>query len=109
MDQAFSLLQEHDCVLGPATDGGYYLVGQQSPGHPIFTSIEWSRAGVLHQTAERIAACHARLALLSPWYDVDTLDDLTVLRGHLRALHQAGVLVRLNATETILNEDTALK
>ena len=109
VNRAFSLLDEHDCVLGPATDGGYYLVGQQSPGSPIFAFIEWSRAGVLHQTAERIAACHARLALLSPWYDVDTLNDLPVLRGHLRAMHQAGVSVCLDATETILNEGTALK
>ena len=109
IQKAFSLLEEHDCVLGPATDGGYYLVGQRSPGFPIFASIEWSRAGVLHQTAERIAACHARLALLSPWYDIDTLDDLTVLRGHLRAMRQAGISVRLDATETILNEGTAWK
>jgi len=106
VNRAFTLLEETDCVLGPATDGGYYLVGQQSPGFPIFASIEWSSSGVLHQTAERIAACHARLALLSPWYDVDTLNDLTMLRGHLRALHQAGVAVRLDATETILNEET---
>ena len=109
IDKAFSLLEEHDCVLGPATDGGYYLVGQQSPGFPIFDSIEWSRAGVLSQTAERIAACHARLALLSPLYDVDTLDDLTMLQGHLRAMHETGVSVGLHATETILNEGTALK
>ena len=109
VNRAFSLLEETDCVLGPATDGGYYLVGQQSPGYPIFSSIEWSRAGVLRQTAERIAACHARLALLSPWYDVDTLNDLTVLQGHLLAMHQAGVSVCLHATETILNEGTALK
>ena len=109
VNEAFSLLEEHDCVLGPATDGGYYLVGQQAPGHPIFASIAWSRAGVLHQTAERIAACHARLALLSPWYDVDTLNDLTMLRGHLRAMRQAGVSAGLNATETILNECAALR
>ena len=97
-------------MLGPATDGGYYLLGQQSPGFPIFDSIEWSRAGVLHQTVERIAACHARLALLSPWYDVDTLNDLTMLEGHLHAMHQAGdASVRLVATETILNEDTVQK
>jgi hypothetical protein len=64
---------------------------------------------VLHQTVDRIAACDARLALLSPWYDVDTLDDLRVLKGHLHAMRQAGVSIRLNATDPILNEGTARK
>jgi len=100
VEQAFFELADHDCVLGPATDGGYYLVGQRTPGIPIFDRIEWSGVDVLSQTVERIASCQARLALLSPWYDVDTLSDLKLLRGHLQAMHQAGVPVRLTARNT---------
>jgi glycosyltransferase A (GT-A) superfamily protein (DUF2064 family) len=45
----------------------------------------------LEATIEQLQAASARLALLPPWYDVDTVDDWTMLRGHVRAMRLAGV------------------
>jgi hypothetical protein len=95
VEEAFARLAETDVVLGPATDGGYYLVGQRKTCHAIFEEIDWSESAVLSQTVERIAACKATLSLLTPWYDIDTTDDLAILQGHLAAMEQAGMVVDL--------------
>ncbi|MBW3541398.1 MAG: TIGR04282 family arsenosugar biosynthesis glycosyltransferase [Planctomycetes bacterium] len=86
IQRAFELLTRHDCVLGPATDGGYYLVGLKGRTPHVFEGIEWSSCRVLSQTVERVAECGASLEMLPPWYDVDTLDDVEFLRGHLAAI-----------------------
>ncbi len=87
---ALGLLQSHDCVLGPATDGGYYLLGLRKL-LPIFNAVDWSTPRVLDQTVAHLENCQASLFLLPPWYDVDTLADLPLLKGHLRALsHSEG-------------------
>lgn len=78
------------CVLGPATDGGYYLVGLRERLLPIFSGIEWSTPQVLRQTVARLSESGATLALLPPWYDVDGPDDVELLRGHLEALQTSG-------------------
>lgn len=88
--QAFDALESADVVLGPATDGGYYLIGCAGHVPPIFDDIAWSGPRVLAQTTTRLAEAGLRLALLPPWYDVDTLDDWQMLRGHLAALTLAG-------------------
>jgi rSAM/selenodomain-associated transferase 1 len=85
VDKAFQLLNLSDCVLGPATDGGYYLLGLRKP-LPIFAGIGWSSPQVLSQTVARLASIPARLRLLPPWYDVDQAEDLDLLRGHIQAL-----------------------
>lgn len=112
--QAFRELERADVVLGPATDGGYYLIGLARRLPPIFDGISWSGPQVLAETVARLAThrshlaprdvlSHAeredygstspewRLALLPPWYDVDTLDDWRMLQGHLAALQRAGI------------------
>lgn len=86
VEQAFALLQEVDCVVGPARDGGYYLIGQCGVCRPIFDRIDWSTPRVLAQTVDRVAESGARLGVLPPWYDVDTPEDWQFLVGHLRAL-----------------------
>jgi hypothetical protein len=100
--QAFDRLKSHDCVLGPATDGGYYLIGQSRRTWPIFDGIDWSSRRVLQQTVARVAESGAGLALLTPWYDVDTADDLELLRGHLQAMHAADIPVVAPCTESCL-------
>ncbi|NNL30463.1 MAG: DUF2064 domain-containing protein, partial [Gemmatimonadetes bacterium] len=77
VDEAFRLLRDHDVVVGPATDGGYYLVGLTRPRPELFAGIEWSTPRVLPQTLERIAARRLTVALLTAKSDVDTADDLT--------------------------------
>jgi rSAM/selenodomain-associated transferase 1 len=88
--RAFAELGAADVVLGPATDGGYYLVGLTPAAPPLFDGIDWGGPDVLRQTVERLEGRRSRLALLPPWYDVDTLDDWRMLRGHLAALARAG-------------------
>jgi rSAM/selenodomain-associated transferase 1 len=87
---AFQALERCDVVLGPATDGGYYLLGVQRAHPELFQDIDWSTSAVLAQTAARCRQARLRLALLPPWYDVDEIDDLNFLLGHTRALAQAG-------------------
>nr|AUN35796.1 hypothetical protein [uncultured bacterium] len=83
VEQALQLLVDHDCVLGPAADGGYYLVGQRNVSLPIFDDINWGSHRVFEQTLEHIKQCGATLALLPEWYDVDTIEDLDRLRREL--------------------------
>jgi uncharacterized protein len=106
VEQAFGSLQEAECVVGPAMDGGYYLIGQRGRGRPIFDGIEWSTARVLEQTVARVKDCGARLAVLPPWYDVDTPADWQMLIGHLRALQLAGLPLPESAISHWLRLDT---
>lgn len=92
IQQAFTALDEGaDVVLGPATDGGYYLLGCGQRVPPIFDGISWGSCRVLSETVARLSDATWRLALLPAWYDVDTPDDWTMLCGHLAALRCAGV------------------
>jgi hypothetical protein len=78
MAEAFQLLRQHDLVLGPALDGGYYLIGLRRLIPELFTGIPWSTAEVLQQTitiAKRLGLAVAKLPLLS---DVDRPEDLSV-------------------------------
>jgi rSAM/selenodomain-associated transferase 1 len=75
--QAFAALKTAPLCLGPAPDGGFYLLGLSQPlPHGIFEAVPWGSAEVLTRT---LANCEARglhPQLLAPWPDVDTLPDL---------------------------------
>ena len=86
---AFDLLQGNDVVLGPSTDGGYYLVGVSQPAPEIFKRVKWSTPKVLSQTIDRIQHAGKTLGLLPLWFDVDTPDDLDLLLAHARATQLA--------------------
>lgn len=73
---ALSSLEDHDLVVGPATDGGYYLIGTCEPRPDLFHDMEWSTDDVLSETLRRADEQHLRVALLEPRTDVDTVDDL---------------------------------
>lgn len=77
--QALALLDTHDVVLGPALDGGYYLIGLTQPRPELFTDIAWSTDRVLAATQEKTAGLGLKTALLPPWRDVDTIEDLRAL------------------------------
>jgi rSAM/selenodomain-associated transferase 1 len=66
-------------VLGPATDGGYYLIGLKHPHRQLFHEIDWSTERVYRQTAERAASIGLELVTLPPWYDVDDAASLSWL------------------------------
>ena len=75
--QAFALLQHRDVVLGPAEDGGYYLIGlRKLPVPQLFQDITWSTATVLEQTLERVQAARFSYGLVEKRRDIDTVDDL---------------------------------
>ena len=72
-----------DLVLGPAEDGGYYLIGVRADHPPLFAGVPWSTPAVLEITRDRAAAAGLSATLLSPWFDVDTGADLERLRADL--------------------------
>jgi rSAM/selenodomain-associated transferase 1 len=87
---AFLCLEGRDVVLGPATDGGLYLIGVRRTAPPILEGIDWDSPYVLSQAIDRLAETDRSLALLPPWYTVTRPDDLRMLAGHLRAMRRAG-------------------
>ena len=74
--QALRALADHDAVLGPATDGGYYLLGLRSPEPAVFEGIAWSTGLVADQTRARLRDAGLSWAELDPLADVDTEQDL---------------------------------
>lgn len=85
VDDAFAMLLDRDVVVGPAVDGGYYLIGQRTECRDLFSEVEWSSGRVLEQTLANVQSCNASLSLLPVWYDIDTIDDARMLHAHLRA------------------------
>jgi uncharacterized protein len=78
IDAAFALLDSCEYVLGPATDGGYYLIGCRAPSFDpvVFHDIDWGTSTVLSATLERIASIGGTVALLPERYDLDVVEDL---------------------------------
>jgi rSAM/selenodomain-associated transferase 1 len=86
LKQAITRLDGADVVLGPSEDGGYYLIGLTQPQPELFQDIEWSTEQVTAQTLARAEAMGLSVALLPPWYDVDTAADLDRLQAELATL-----------------------
>ncbi len=76
LEEAFDALERADLVLGPALDGGYYLLALRQPHAGLFEGIAWSTSTVREQTEERARSAGLRVHTLSPLRDVDTLEDL---------------------------------
>jgi uncharacterized protein len=74
-------------VLGPASDGGYYLLGLTQAHPRIFDDVEWSTSRVAEQTLERAREIGLDVHVLPPWYDVDDIDALRILHAELNAGH----------------------
>jgi hypothetical protein len=81
-DAAEALLADvADLVLGPAHDGGYYLIGVRAPVPALLADVPWSTEVVLDETLRRAHAAGMRVRLLAPLSDVDTWDDAVALRA----------------------------
>jgi rSAM/selenodomain-associated transferase 1 len=78
IDQALALLDSCEWVLGPASDGGYYLIGCRAPAFDsvVFADMEWGSSSVLQETLARIAASQQTVAMLPERYDIDVEADL---------------------------------
>ena len=70
-------------VLGPASDGGYYLIGLKHPHQRLFAQIEWGTETVFDRTCERAAEVGLATTLLPEWYDIDDVETLAWLRDEL--------------------------
>lgn len=70
-------------VLGPAEDGGYYLIGMTQPHAALFRDISWSSGAVAAETRARADAARLRLTEFEPWYDVDDPASLDRLAAAL--------------------------
>ena len=75
LDEAFELLDDSDFVIGPATDGGYYLLGMNRFAPEVFQGIEWSTDTVFRETVARIRQSGADYEVLPLLSDVDEIGD----------------------------------
>jgi rSAM/selenodomain-associated transferase 1 len=80
--QAFDQLLSHELVVGPADDGGYYLLGMNKLQPELFADKAWSTASVLPDTLADAARLGLRVAQLPTLHDVDSAQDLATWRGH---------------------------
>ena len=115
VEEAFEALDRHDVVLGPADDGGYYLIGLGGADEPgrrrnaasrydrLFESIPWGTGRVLQQTRAAIRASGLSCYELPPWHDVDRPADLDRLAREIRALRAGGDHLTGRCTETALD------
>jgi hypothetical protein len=74
-------------VLGPAHDGGYYLLGLKHAHRRMFEDIDWSTSRVARQTLERAAEIGLPVHVLPTWYDVDDVEGLRTLHAELCRAH----------------------
>lgn len=81
--RSLALLKTHDVVLGPAVDGGYYLIGLNRLYAPLFENIPWSTAQVLERTQAIAHQSNLSVALLDPLSDIDRPEDLPLWNAHL--------------------------
>jgi glycosyltransferase A (GT-A) superfamily protein (DUF2064 family) len=83
--QALSALRQPGdrMVLGPASDGGYYLIGAKNPHRHVFAEIRWGTDTVARCTLDRAAEIGLPATLLPEWYDIDDLKTLAWLREEL--------------------------
>ena len=81
--EAYDALAVYDVVLGPAEDGGYYLVGTSRFVPDLWRDIKWGSSRVLDQSTEALSRAGRSFHLLPPWYDVDTGEDLERLAKEL--------------------------
>ena len=84
-----------DRLLGALPEDRHWLIGfrgsvPSEARSAIFEGVDWSTAAVLAQSVERVTGAGLSLTLLPVWYDIDSADDVEMLRGHLKAMAAAG-------------------
>ena len=85
VEQAVAALRQPGdrVVFGPASDGGYYLIGLKRPHAGLFQDIVWSTPTVLERSLERAASIGLPAFLLPTWYDVDEAETFAMLEAEL--------------------------
>ena len=90
LKRAFQMLKHRDVVIGPAFDGGYYLIGLRQPNPALFERVSWGSSTVFEETLDAVAREKLTLSLLPPWYDVDDPASLRFFAACNRARGMAG-------------------
>ncbi|MFA9479714.1 TIGR04283 family arsenosugar biosynthesis glycosyltransferase [Phycisphaerales bacterium AB-hyl4] len=88
IDQAFAAIKDHDAVIGPASDGGYYLLGLGKPNAALFADIDWGTDRVRAQTQAIASQLGLFVAMLPEKHDIDEPDDLVLLPNIEQMLSQ---------------------
>jgi rSAM/selenodomain-associated transferase 1 len=89
-------------VLGPAEDGGYYLIGLRRAHRRLFEDIAWSTPQVFGQTEERARELGLAVTQLPMWYDVDDRSTLQRLRSELRRTNGGPAIYPASYTSALL-------
>lgn len=85
LEAARAALEDADAVIGPADDGGFYLLGLRSCPAGLLADLPWSASDTFTRTVERLRERGLRAHVLEPWFDVDRVEDLDRLRAALRS------------------------
>ncbi|MEJ7694110.1 TIGR04282 family arsenosugar biosynthesis glycosyltransferase [Daejeonella sp.] len=83
IDESFRQLEYHDIVIGPAEDGGYYLIAMKSLHEDLFRNMVWSTSEVLKDTLSRCRDLNLSVYCLQEFNDIDTEADLIKASGKL--------------------------
>ncbi|MEK9629619.1 MAG: TIGR04282 family arsenosugar biosynthesis glycosyltransferase [Nitrospinota bacterium] len=86
-----ALASEKELVLGPSTDGGYYLIAMTGKISEVFSRVSWGTENVLDETLKTVKKDNITLDLLPVWYDVDYPEDLKFLKTHLGLVVHSGL------------------
>ncbi|MBT5549804.1 MAG: glycosyltransferase [Nitrospina sp.] len=86
-----ALASDKDMVLGPSTDGGYYLIGMKGALTEVFEGVTWGTEKVLQETCDHLVQNGVPLELLPVWYDIDSPEDLKFFKTHLQLIEQSGL------------------
>ena len=85
LEEAFGALQQdQDCIIGPATDGGYVLIGLNKSAPVVFEEISWGSEMVLLQTRQKLVSAALSWKELAEIADIDTPNDLEQLPGSMQ-------------------------
>lgn len=80
LNEAREKLQDSDAVLGPCSDGGFYLLGLKTCPPGLLSGIAWSQPDTFTQTTKKLEEAGLTVAVLSEYFDIDRPEDLTMLR-----------------------------
>ncbi len=100
LQAASDALANHEAVLGPSDDGGFYVLGLTQVVHEMLSDLPWSQPNTAAQTQARLQSLGMRVASAPAWFDVDDVNDLRRLKtliaeGRIQAPHTTAALTQV--------------
>lgn len=109
LSEAFEALHGHDLVIGPAADGGYYLIGMRCDAPELFQNMPWGTGHVLRRTLDAAAKRGNSVHQLRPLEDVDRPEDLPMLEHCWGKDRFERALGRISVIVPTLNEAACIE